>query len=201
MIVRSAAFAIVSATLLASCATGGGGMSGIDVTRFHLDQPVARGAVFVEAARPADAGTLEFRGYADAVAAELRRAGFTPVPALAGAEIVATLDYSRATRESVVPARSPITIGIGGASFGRHTGIGGGASFGVGKKRSNDVAVDTLALQLKRRSDASVVWEGRAVSQARVGSGAADASSAPRLARALLSGYPGPSGKTVHVQG
>ena len=199
MSVRFALATIAAATMLASCATDGGG--GIDVTRFHLDQPTARGTVFIEAARPGDSTSLEFRTYADAVAGELRAAGFAPVQTIAGAELIARVDFSRMTRESAVAPRSPITIGIGGASFGRHTGVGGGASFGVGKKRSNNVDVDTLALQIKRRSDSSVVWEGHAVSQARAGSAAADADAAPRLARALLSGYPGPSGKTVHVKG
>ena len=199
MIARRSAFALLlSAAALASCASSGSG--GIDVTRFHLDQPVARGAVYVEPARAADGGGLEYRAYADAVAAELRAAGFTPVPSLAQAELVGSLDYSRTTRAGIVGGRSPITIGIGGGSFGRHTGIGLGTSFGIGKPRSTDTAIDTLALQLKRRSDSSVVWEGRAVMEARVGSEAADSASAPRLAHALLAGYPGPSGKTIHVK-
>lgn len=196
---HSAIALILSAAALASCASTGS--SGIDVTRFHLNQPAARGTIYVEPARASDGGSLEYRTYADAVAAELRAAGFSPVPALAQAEIVGTLDYTRTTREGIVGGRSPITIGIGGNTFGRNTGIGLGTSFGLGKKRSSSTAIDTLALQLKRRSDSSVVWEGRAVQEARVGSAAADDNTVPRLARALLAGYPGPSGRTVTVKG
>ncbi len=192
----SAAIAL-TAVLLASCATSDGG---IQVTRFHLNQPVARGAVYIEPARASDGGSLEYRTYAGAVAGELRAAGFTPVDSLGGAEIVGSLDYTRTTRAGITGGRSPLTIGIGGATFGRHLGVGLGTSFGIGKPKSTDTAIDTLALQLKRRSDASVIWEGRAVMEARVDSAAAD-SSVPRLARALLSGYPGPSGKTVTVKG
>ena len=196
---RSALAAAFSAVVLASCASTGS--SGIDVTRFHLDQPAARGTVFVQPATVAGGGSLEYRTYAEAVAAELRAIGFSPVQSLSQAELVGTLDYTRTTREGIVGGRSPITIGIGGSTFGRHTGVGLGTSFGLGKKRSSSTAIDTLALQIKRRSDSSVVWEGRAVQEARVGSTAADDNTVPRLARALLAGYPGPSGRTVHVKG
>jgi hypothetical protein len=192
---------LLSALALAACSTTGGGSGGIDVTRFHLNQPTARGAIYVEPARMADGGSLEFRTYADAVAAELRAAGFTPVPALAQAEFTASVDFTRETRQGIDGGRPPVTIGIGGASFGRRSSLGLGTSFGIGKKRSSDTAIETLALALKRRSDASVVWEGRAVIEARAGSDAAERDVVPRLARALLSGYPGPSGKTVRIQG
>ena len=45
-----------------------------DVTRFHLNQPMAKGTVFLQPATASAAGGLEFRTYADAVAAELREA-------------------------------------------------------------------------------------------------------------------------------
>jgi hypothetical protein len=87
MTLRPAHLAVAAAaTLIASCA--GGTRSGADVTRFHLGQPIARGTVHVAPANAADASSLEFRTYAEAVGARLRQTGFTPVANLAQAELV-----------------------------------------------------------------------------------------------------------------
>lgn len=199
MTTRRLGFAVAASLLAAACATSD--RFAADVTRFHLNQPIARGAVFVTPLNPADAPSLEFRTYSAAVAEQLRAAGFSPVQSGAQAELVAVLDYGQTTREGLAQ-RSPISIGIGGGTFGRNIGVGLGTTFGLGKGRSNDVAINMLALQLKRRSDQSVVWEGRAISEARAGSAnAALGTAIPQLARALLNGYPGPSGRTVRVTG
>lgn len=199
MTIRSLGFAVAAALMATACATND--RFAADVTRFHLNQPVARGAVFVTPLNPVDAQSLEFRTYSAAVADQLRAIGFTPVQSGAQAEMIAVIDYGQTTRQGLAE-RSPISIGIGGGTFGRHLGVGLGTTFGVGKGRSNDVAINMLALQLKRRSDQSVVWEGRAISEARAGSANASLGTAiPLLARALLTGYPGPSGRTVRVTG
>ncbi len=190
------AFALAALLLAGACTTD---RFAADVTRFHLNQPVAKGSVYLQPLNPSAAGGLEFRTYADAVGAELREAGFTPVASLAQAEIIGLIDYGQSTREGL-RERSPISIGIGGGTFGRNVGIGVGTTFGLGKGRSNNVNVNMLALQLKRRSDSSVIWEGRAMAEAREGSAVASLGTAvPKLADALLSGYPGPSGQTVRV--
>ena len=183
------------AALAAGCATTA---PPAQVTRFHLNQPFARGAVSLRPLDSAKAQTLEYRSYAAAVSAELTRLGFTIAPAPASAEQIATIDVTRGIRPSPVPPRSPVTIGIGGGSFGGNVGIGIGTSFGVGKKQSNDVAVTTLSVQIRRASDESVVWEGRAVGQA--GSTASPDDEVRRLATALFKDFPGPSGKTVEVK-
>lgn len=186
--------AVASAALLASCAS----TSTADVTRFHLGQPIARSTVFVDAVNPGVAQSLEFRTYATSVADKLRQTGFTPVPALAQAELVGVVDVQQGTRESLSRG-SGLSIGIGGGTFGRNIGIGGSVAIPVGKRKSNDITVTTLSVQLKRRSDSSVVWEGRAVGEGR-GASAASGTVVPALADALFRGFPGPSGQTVRVK-
>lgn len=199
MIPRSLSLAVATALLATACATSD--RFAADVTRFHLNQPVARGTIVVQPMNPVDARSLEYRTYSAAVADQLRAAGFTPVSMLTQAELVAVVDYGQTTREGLA-RRSPVSIGIGGGTFGRNIGVGLGTTFGLGKGKSSDTNVNMLALQLKRRSDSSVVWEGRAISEARAGSANGDLGNAiPQLARALLTGYPGPSGRTVRVTG
>ena len=193
-----AAAALAAAALLTSCA----GMSSqrADVTRFHLGQPMARSSVFVTPADPADATSLEFRTYASAVTEELRQAGFTPAPSLTQAEIVGVLGTRQTTREALSNG-SGLSVGIGGGTFGRNVGIGGSVNIPVGKRKSNEVAISMIELQLKRRSDNSVMWEGRAMTEARSGSQAAALGTVvPSLADALLRDFPGPSGQTVRVK-
>lgn len=190
--------AIAAAALLASCA--GTASQRADVTRFHLGQPVARSSIFVTPANPADASSLEFRTYAGAVTEELRQAGFAPAPTLAQAEIVAVLGARQTTREALSDG-SGLSVGIGGGTFGRNVGLGGSLSIPVGKRRPNEIAVSMIELQLKRRSDNSVIWEGRAMTEARAGSQAAALGTVvPSLADALLRDFPGPSGQTVRVK-
>ena len=141
--------ALGAALLAGACATG---RTSADVTRFHLNQPIARASVALQPADPARASGLEFASYAAAVAERLRAAGFTTVDNPSQAELIAIVDYGQTTREGL-QRRSPVSIGIGGGTFGRHVGIGGGISLPVGKAKPNRTAINMLALQLKRRSD------------------------------------------------
>ena len=123
---------------------------------------------------------------------------------MATSELVAVVDVQRMSREG--PPRSSglsIGLGIGGASFGRHSAVGGGGgvSFPVGRPRPNEVVGTQLSVQIKRRSDGSVIWEGRAMGEARGGTpGAEPDATAARLAHALFLGFPGESGRTVVVK-
>ena len=180
---------------LAACASG----IAADVTRFHLGQPLVRGsiAVVAPAAGPA---SLEARTYADAVATQLAALGFRPVDAVGQAELTAAVEFRQEVR-SGGSRGSGFSIGIGGGTSSGGIGIGGGVTIPIGKAKPIDIAVSTLSLQIKRRADATVLWEGRAVSESLSSSPAASPGQvAPRLAAALLSGFPGPSGQTVRVK-
>jgi hypothetical protein len=197
IVMRVKSFVAAAALLaLAGCATG----PQTQVTRFHLDQPIARGTITVEPLIPADRGSLEFQTYASAVGAELARIGFTEAPGLARSEQVAVIAVERGTRETMGRS-SGITLGLGGASYGGGVGVGGGISFPLGRRRPNELTVTRLVVQIKRRSDSSVIWEGRAQTAANAGSATADPAATVRtLAAAMFRDFPGESGRTVTVK-
>jgi len=189
--------AILGALAITGCATA----PEVQVTRFHLGQPIARGQIAVEPLLPADKGSAEYQTYSSIVGAELARLSFTEAPGLAASEQVAVVGVERGTREGVA-RRSGLTIGIGGGSYGRGGGIGGGVSFPVGSsRRGNDVVVTRLFVQIKRRSDGTIFWEGRAETAAPSGSPAAQpVDTVRRLAAAMFRDFPGQTGRTITVK-
>lgn len=183
--------AIMALAGLAACAT----TPTAEVTRFHLGQPIPADTIAVIPGPGAQAGGLEFRAQADAIAGVLAASGFRPVGETSQPAYLATF-VAQSERQEVGPRRSPISIGIGGGSFGRGGGVGGSVAFPVGTPRADTVSINTLKLQIRRKADNSVIWEGRALETVR-GTSLTDA--VPGLARALLTGFPGASGKTVVV--
>ncbi len=178
-----------------------------EAIRYHLGEPIARGSVAVEPLQTT-AGvspSLEYRGYAAAVEAELLRNGYTrPAPG-AGPEYVATVAFRRGVEQGP-PRRSPFSIGIGGGGFsggrrGGGVGLGGGVGFPLGGGRARELVVSELAVTIKRRADQSPIWEGNARAGADARDPASDADAlAGRLARALFTGFPGESGRTIEIR-
>lgn len=188
--------AVLSVLVLAGCAT----TPETRVTRFHLDQPIARGELAVEPLVPADKGSLEYQTYASIVGAELARIGFTEAPGLKQSEQVAVISVERGSRETM-GQRSPVSVGVGGGTGSYGGGVGLGISFPIGKKRSNEIVMTRLSVQLKRRSEGTVIWEGRAETASPAASKAADPAATVRvLAAALFKDFPGVSGRTVTVK-
>lgn len=191
---------IAAALALAGCATA---PTGIDATRFHLGGPIARGTVSVVPADATRAGSLEAATYSEAVAGALGRAGFQIAPASVKAEYIATFSAEQQLR-TPAERRSGFSIGIGGGIGGggyrSGGGVGGGVTFPVGERRDDLVAVNMLALALKRHSDGTQVWEGRASEEEPRRDPGGLAAAVPRLAEALLAGFPGPSGQTVRIK-
>lgn len=186
--------------VLAGCTTT---PSGTNVTRFHMGTPIAKGSIFIEPKNPALAGDLEFRTYAATVSNELAALGFTPVPTLTAAEYVGVLSYGQTFQ--AVTRSSPVSVGfgVGGASFGGGgggVGVSSGVNVPVGGG-TNVIAVNQLSLQIKRRSDQTVIWEGTAVSQGTNGTPEATLGGAmPGLTRNLLRDFPGAPGRTVNYK-
>ena len=195
-----AMIAAAALVAVAGCTTTGGG---IDVKRFHLGAPVTRGTIALIPANSAQAFGLEYRTYADAVANELRAQGFSPVGVSDGPAYIGTLTITQ--NVAVGPRRpSPFSIGIGGGGFtggrGGGVGLGGGVGFPIGPSRQNATEIDAISLQIKHRADDALVWEGSATTAIDTRSPNASLSNAvPAMARALLAGFPGPSGVTQHV--
>lgn len=190
----AAAFAVL---MLGGCATTGG--QPIDVTRFHLGQPIGYGTVAVEPRMGNAVVGPEYEGYAAAVTTELGKIGFAPAGANLPSTYIAAVALTRTSR-GTVRKPPPVTIGLGGGSYGGGVGVGGGASFGIGGGRAELVATE-LAVQLRRRGDETVIWEGKAQTEGLLGKvDNQPGATAQRLAAALLKGFPGESGITITVK-
>jgi hypothetical protein len=193
--------AIALAVGLAGCATGyGNGPRPVDVTRFHLNQPVARATIAVEPVDAADRNSLEYNAYRAAVARQLAANGWTVSPNAATSEQIALIDVRQGSRESISQG-SPVSIGVGGSTGGWNSGVGAGVNFGLGGGGSREMVATLLQVSIRRRSDSSVFWEGRAETEARVGSVDADRSLVvEKLAEALFRDFPGESGRTIRLK-
>lgn len=188
-------FALVFPALLAGCAAT---IPPVQVTRFHLGQPIPAGNVAIVPLAGGDSQGLEFRTYAAAVARELGRLGYAE-NASGQTPLIAELDYSRGTRTDYA-RRSPVTIGIGGGSFGSHVGVGVGTSFGLGGNATRDTVITRLSVRLKSRVDSKPIWEGRAETQSPANAPSAQPGlAADKLANALFRDFPGRSGETITV--
>jgi hypothetical protein len=194
------------AAALAGCAstTAGGGRGGpTEVTRYHLGQPIAPAAIAIEPAMKADANEMEFQTYSDAVAGELARLGFQPAPRDSAPPLIASVSFKRSVIGEV-RKRPAFTIGLGGGSFsgGRRggVGLGGGVSTGIGGGQVRSVYAVEVGVQIRRRSDGTSLWEGRASRQEIAHKpGTDDPSTADVIAAALFKGFPGESGITPTV--
>lgn len=183
--------AIVTLGLSGCAAT----VSPVQVTRFHLGQQIAPGGVAIESASGADSNSLEFGTYAAAVRRQLTIIGLGESAPIYSAII----DISRERRAGEV-ARSPVSIGIGGGTGGGGLGVGVGTSFGIGTPKARQIIATQLSVKIKKRSDQSIVWEGRAQTQAPENAPSAQVGlAADKLAKALFSGFPGTSGETITV--
>ncbi|MGQ0589284.1 MAG: DUF4136 domain-containing protein [Sphingosinicella sp.] len=199
MMKKSVAFFAIAAAALAGCATdqGMGVREGASVTRFHLGQPIARGEIRVEPSDPAAASSLEFGQLAAPVERELARLGWTIARGNARSEQVAVVRVEQGSRAA--SRGGGLSIGLGGGSFGRRSGVGVGGTIPVGG--SGPIVVTELEVRIQRRSDATVAWEGRAQTEARAGSPLANPiAAADRLAIALFQDFPGESGRTIRVR-
>ncbi len=188
--VRSAPLLLAAA--LAACASGGGkkegpAAAGVDVARFHLGEPVARAQIAIEPFDKADANRPEFPAYAAAVGRQLSRLGWTVVPSTTQSEQIALVDLEQGSREAIAA--------LSAARIGR--GVSGTTPAGT----SANVTATLLEVAIRRRSDGTVFWEGRAVDEAPTGSsGAARTAAVERLAGALFRDFPGESGRTIRVR-
>ena len=170
---------LLAASLAACTTTGGGGGGGTEVTTSHLGQQIARGPIAVEAFDQADVNQPEFRNYAASVAQQLTRLGWTVVPTTTQSEQVAMVDVQQGNRAALMP----------------RTAVPASAA------RSAGSVATLLEVRIRRRSDGTVMWEGRAIDDARANSaGAQRTAVVERLAAALFRDFPGVSGRTIRAR-
>jgi hypothetical protein len=190
--------ALILAVALSGCTTTG--RRPVDVTSFHLGQPIARGQIAVETFATPDAAGPEFKIYAEAVARQLERLGWGLTDTVGQSEQVALVGIDQGVFEGA-PDHGPVTVGVGGGTGGwSGGGVGAGASVNLGGGPKEMIGT-TLQVRIKRRSDGTVFWEGRAVGTARTDRPEGQpAVIAERLAEALFRDFPGESGRTIRVK-
>lgn len=189
---------MVAVLAIAGCATTPAPVT--EVTRFHLGQPIPGDTIALTAGPGVDANGLEFRSQAAVVGGELAKAGFQPAPGNPRTAYLAVVSVAQSSRMGP-PRRSPLQIGIGGGSGGYGGGVGGGVSVPIGGRGSSEIRTNELSVQIRRRSDNSMVWEGKVVEEIAGDAPGANLNAAlPGLSQALFAGFPGPSGQTVRVK-
>jgi len=168
-----------AALALAGCAaqTGGGRPGGVDITRMHLGQPIARAQIAVEPANAAQANSPEFQAFEAAVERHLVRHGYAIAPNRATSEQIARVDVRQGSRASLT------------------TGWPAGLS---PASRSGNMVATLLDVRIQRRSDGTVFWQGRAVTE--TATNVARPTVVERLANALFRDFPGESGRTIRVR-
>ena len=173
--------ALAIALALAGCQTsrgGGGSAAGaVDVTRTHLGGQIARAQIAVEPVNAADVNNPEFGAYSNAVERHLVRHGYTIAPNRPASEQIARVTVSQGSRAALT--------------------TGWPAGLGQGSRQSNVIAT-LLDVRIQRRSDGTVFWQGRAVTETPAGT--ARAAIVERLAEALFRDFPGESGRTIRVR-
>jgi len=186
------------ALALAGCATA---LPPVEVTRFHGDAVAQAGTIRVVPADPRDAGSLEFRSTVNAVGAALRRVGYQLLDEGAtGADYRAVVGFSREIVEPGQQRRSPVSVGVGGSTGSYGSGLGLGIGIDLSGKPKPVVAMQ-LRVQIRSIREDRTIWEGRAETSAKQGSPAAQPGmAAGKLADALFSNFPGPSGVTVTMK-
>jgi hypothetical protein len=179
--------------MLAGCSTTGrettarGGPDGVEVARVHLGEPIARSQIAIEPFDKADASRPGYPAYVATVARQLSRLGWTVVPGTTRSEQIALVDLEQGNREAIAALTA--------ARIGR--GVAPGPKAGPSAGR----IATLLEVGIRRRSDGTVFWEGRAVMEAPVGSAeAAPTAAVERLAEALFRDFPGESGRSIRLR-
>lgn len=172
---------LVVALALAGCATsrgdGAAAAGTIDVTRTHLGQVLARPQIAVEPVNAADANNPEFRASAASVERQLARLGYTIAANRPASEQIARVTVSAGSRSALT--------------------TGWPAGLGPARRAASGEAI-LLDVRIQRRSDGSVFWQGRAVTDAAAGT--PRTAIVERLAQALFRDFPGESGRTIRVR-
>jgi hypothetical protein len=188
---------LLAAAALSGCATA---IAPVDVTRFHAGAVPQSGTVALAPAPGIDGSAIEYRTYANAVAAALGRAGFTVADPGSRATLTATVGYDVAIQRPYEGRRSPVSVGVGGAtgSYGSGVGVGIGIDLSGPPK---PIIATRLSVRLSRSGSGEALWEGRAETAAKEGTPAAQRGiAAAKLADALFRDYPGQSGATITVE-
>lgn len=200
---RGATLGMVAAlaALTGACVSPAGPVEAVRFVSPDRAGELGRGPIRVVAGVGMDSSALEFRSYAAAVERELALIGYQvlPVGAGAGRDVqTATLAIERSVFAPSGGERNPVSVGVGGGTGGFGSGVGVGIGINLGGRPKERIATRMLASI--RAGDGAVLWEGRAMVEAKAGTPMAETQlNAAKLAEGLFSGFPGESGATISV--
>jgi hypothetical protein len=156
----------------------GGAPPRTEAYRAHPDQPIAAAPIAIGPVNLARADDPLVRAAVAAVATELGALGYTPVADVGQAELLGSVDMSTGTASELV-ANAP-------------EGLRGTTTL-------PPMAPSTgLVVEIRRRSDGSLLWQGRAATFRPAPNGDPATLAGP-LAHALFLGFPGQSGRTIRA--
>lgn len=185
-----------------------------DVSRFAVPLPAPAGQTFaVVAEDPRLAGGLEFATYANAVAEELTRIGYTRAASPESADMLVRFDYRvDGGRERVRTDFGGAGVGLGAGRFGPWGPWGGWGGWGgpygawgfgfndpwLGgpNVRSYTIYTSGVDVKIDRRVDGARLFEGKAEAVSRTNR---LPTLVPNLVDALFTDFPGRSGETVRI--
>ncbi|MCL9999518.1 MAG: hypothetical protein NBV68_09060 [Erythrobacter sp.] len=198
---RIAALALAAAALaLPGCATTP--YTGpVEVTRFVAPAAGKLGRGTIAITFLEEMSNLSARNaFAEAVRAELTKAGYTVVPEGVPADQTAAIRTSRTPIVAAPVQRSgPVSVGVGGSAGSFGSGVGLGVGINLGGGREGPAANTTLELRIGM-TGGETLWEGRAQMTTGVKSPYAQvATSARTLAAGLFKDFPGGNGETVTI--
>lgn len=189
------------ACLPAACVSPAGPVEAVRFVSPNRAAELGRGPIRVVAGEGMEAGSLEYRSYAVAVERELSRIGYTVLPVGGSVPRDAQTLAIIVDRSVLAPAqeqRNPVTVGVGGSAGNFGSGVGLGIGINLGSKPKERISTQLSASI--RAGDGIVLWEGRAMVDAKAGTPLAETQlNASKLAEGLFSGFPGESGATIRV--
>lgn len=149
-----------------------------EAIRAHPDQPITPATIAIGPVNLARADDPLVRAAVAAVSNEVRALGYTPVADVRGAVLLGSVNLTTGTA-SVLAANAP--AGLRGITT-----------------LPPEAPSTGLVVEIRRRSDASLLWQGRAATFRRPSNGDPATLAGP-LARALFLGFPGQSGRTIRA--
>lgn len=195
------AMAAALSLLAGACVSPAGPVEAVRFVSPDRAAELGRGPIRVIAGDGVDSTSLEFRSYAAAVERELERVGYQVLPVGAGTARDVQTAVVRVERVVLAPGgpeRNPVSVGIGGGAGGFGSGLGVGVGLNLGGRPKDRVATELFANI--RSGDGAVLWEGRAMVEAKAGSPMAETQlNASKLAQGLFTDFPGESGATIRV--
>ena len=127
-------------------------------TGYHAGPGATRGTFAIVPDQNVTAD-LEYPAFADAVAAELARQGYTVAPAAAPGqprpENLATVGFSRTAR-ALPPRGGGVQLGLGGGGYSGGAGVGGGISVPLGGRPAPPAIPAELSVRIPPRPPA--IW-------------------------------------------